>query len=29
MPSDNNVGLNFKHPINHDMVTALVDQLQG
>ena len=29
MPSDNNVGLNFKHPINHVRVTALVDQLQG
>jgi hypothetical protein len=29
MPSDNNVGLNLKHPINHVRVTALVDQLQG
>jgi hypothetical protein len=29
MPSDNNVGLNLKHPINHVRVTALVDQLDG
>ena len=29
MPSNNNVGLNFKHLINHVRVTALVDQLQG
>jgi len=29
MPSDNNVGLNLKHPINHVRVTALLDQLDG
>jgi hypothetical protein len=29
MPSDNNVGLNLKHPINQFRVTALVDQLDG
>jgi len=29
MPSDNNVGLNLKHPIYHVRVTTLVDQLDG
>jgi len=29
MPSNDNVGLDLKHPINHVRVTALVDQLQG
>ena len=29
MPSNDNVGLDLKHPINHVRVTALLDQLQG
>ena len=29
MPSDNNVGLNLKHPTYHVRVTTLVDQLDG
>jgi hypothetical protein len=29
MPSDNNVGLNLKHPIYHVTVTTLVDHLDG
>jgi hypothetical protein len=29
MPSNSNVGLNRKQPMNHVRVTALLDQLQG
>jgi hypothetical protein len=29
MPSDNNVGLNLKHPIYHIRVATLFDQLDG
>ena len=29
MPSNDNVGLDLKHPINHVRVTALLDQLDG
>ncbi len=29
MPSNDNVGLDLKHPINHVRITALLDQLQG